>query len=585
MTDRGPNDHAREDNVGGDLPTVDPADFVSLLSQSGYLAIAADAETGDLIQINGPAQSFIGERSDQPPHMSDLLTVESLRRLVEEILPMLRLGHSWRGNLEATGSRMVEMSFNGVLAGERLDVVMGLGRDVGAEQQMVAELTRRANEDELTGLANRSPLDARLGQLMADNTPFAIAYFDIDRFKRINDNYGHETGNGVLQAVGSRLERAVRPGDLVARVGGDEFVVVMAGIGDVEAALPITERLVEVISAPGLLADGAEIMLSASAGVAVGIGHGTPTEVIREADAAMYQAKSAARGSVELYSDEARAADARRHLLAQALESAISHRAIRVSYLPVFDLLSHEVVGVEALARWPQPDGSAVSPAEFIPLAAELGLLRDLDDLVMETAMMAIAPITANGKPVPLHVNVSASRLDRYLPERILDILDRFDFKSSRLTLEVTEEALAIDPDNAETITRRLAASGVRIALDDFGTGYSSLSHLTRFGLHSLKIDRAFVGGIGTENNSGPIIDAVLNLAASLGLEVVAEGIETAAQRHILLEAGCTQGQGFLMSRPLLIEELTEFMAPVSEPALLNPGAPTGHRAPSEHHA
>ncbi len=551
-----------------DAATLWP-DIDGLLTRCDILTFAAEPETGDLIHLNQPARQHLVAGPDEIPHVSELLSTDSLRHIIENILPELSNGGSWQGNLETVEGSTLDVGLVGVIDDGELLRIVGIGRDITAEADRLAELAHQATHDELTGLASPAGLMHRIDELSTASAPFAVTYIDLDGFKVINDNYGHDVGDDLLRSVAERLERSIRPSDVVARIGSDEFAVVLGGISQVDDAANAAQRLIELVAAPGLEADGQQVQLSASAGVAVASSEIDSSELLSSAEGAMHQAKATFPGTVSIYGDEARWADRRRHGLARQLEPVITNRLIRASYQPLYDLETNQIVGVEALARWPQPDGSSVSPVEFIPLATDLGLIRDLDDLVMETAMMAIAPMVAGSTPLQLRVNVSAPRLDQYLPERVFDILERFGFDPGRLVIEVTEDALAQDPATAESIAQRLSDEGVGMSLDDFGTGYSSLSNLTNFELDSLKIDRVFVDGLGRpDSSSTAVVNAVMSLAEALGIGVVAEGIETEAQRHALMDAGCRIGQGFLMSKPITIDELADLLNGVARPTL-----------------
>jgi diguanylate cyclase (GGDEF)-like protein len=415
--------------------------------------------------------------------------------------------------------------------------------------------------DALTGLAGRARFIARLRELTAAGRPLAVVFLDLDDFKLINDGFGHDTGDRLLVEVAARLRAAVRPGDLVARLGGDEFTVLCEGIGSEQAALEVARRLQRALHEPFQVA-GQRRHVRASAGCRVAPAGGDAEELLRDADVAMYQAKNAGKDRVELFSQATRALILRRLQLEQELREALARETLAVHFQPQVELHTGRVAGAEALARWPHPEEGLISPAEFIPVAEETGLIVPLGGWVLDQACRRLAAWRAAGLPICVSVNVSVHQLaDPELLARVRESLARWQVPPRSLCLELTESALM---DAGEAPLARLAELkelGLYLAVDDFGTGYSSLGALKRLPVEVLKVDRSFIDGLGTDPEDSAIVAAVLSLAHALGLHVVAEGVESELQASQLAALGCPVAQGFLFSRAVPAGELPELAA------------------------
>ncbi len=381
-----------------------------------------------------------------------------------------------------------------------------------------------------------------------------MLFIDIDDFKVVNDSLGHAVGDALLVSVAGRLRHCVRPQDVVARLGGDEFAVMLPAVEDVAGELQaVARRMLRAFEAP--VNAGTDLV---PVHLSVGITHSELNEdagtLIRQADLAMYQAKAKGKGRFEFYDPTMAAAMLRRHDMKEELAKAIEREEILVEYQPIASLETGRIHAAEALVRWQHPVRGLISPTDFIPLAEESGLILELGRYVLTQACRQSRrwrPDDFDGVPVRLHVNISASQLrDPELIPTVCAVLEETGVPADRLALEITESELLDDSELSASRFAELRALGVRISLDDFGTGYSSLSYLHSLPLDSLKIAKPFVDGLVGEGREASFIGVIVDLARKLGLEVIAEGIETPAQLAALQELGVELGQGFLVGRP-----------------------------------
>jgi diguanylate cyclase (GGDEF)-like protein len=418
----------------------------------------------------------------------------------------------------------------------------------------------QALHDDLTGIPNRRQLLARLELDIERERPFALLMLDLDRFKEVNDALGHTHGDRLLCEVAARLGRTVRHGDLLARLGGDEFALLVADAGDAATGLELAERIAAVLHEDFVIG-GVPIFVEASIGVAVYPGHGQTAEaLLQAADIAMYAAKRAGT-SCEAYEPERdrRAPDQVARL--GELRRAIEHDELVLHYQPKVDLRTGQVSGVEALVRWSHPDRGLIPPGEFLPLAEHTGLIVPLTTWVIDTALAQCRAWREAGIDLPVAVNVSErSLLDPRFPDHVAELLASHELSGERLQLELTERSLIGDLRVASGVVEGLHAIGVNISVDDFGTGYSSLSRLRDLPINELKIDRSFVTDLDEGGQGAAIVRSVIDLGHHLGLEVVAEGVETAQTLGELRELGCDAAQGFVLLRPAAAESVTAWL-------------------------
>ncbi|HST40383.1 MAG TPA: EAL domain-containing protein [Conexibacter sp.] len=427
-----------------------------------------------------------------------------------------------------------------------------------------AELKRLATRDTLTGLPNRALLIDRLTQALArarrTGSEAAVVFCDLDHFKLVNDSLGHDVGDWVLREVAGRLAGAVRPGDTVARFGGDEFVVVADGI-TADGARRLAARLHGALESPLQHPDSGEHLISASLGIALAGADLDAQEAVRRADSALYEAKRDG-VATRLYSDELHRRATAQLALHTALRGALAREELRLVYQPIVRAEGCTVIGFEALMRWEHPQLGCVSPARFIPAAEETGLMVELGDWALATAAAQAQRWAAARTPVIVSVNLSARQLlDPELVGRVQRTLADSGLDAALLAVEVTETALLEHDVRAARSLAALAALGVHVALDDFGTGWSSFARLRRLPIETIKIDREFVAGLGVDPDARAIVTAMIGLARGLDLFVTAEGVETEDQLELLRELGATHLQGYHLGRPAPAAEATALLA------------------------
>jgi diguanylate cyclase (GGDEF)-like protein len=427
-----------------------------------------------------------------------------------------------------------------------------------AIQRKAAEesIRHQALHDPLTGLPNRTLLLDRLAHWgeRADRSGSraGVIFIDLDLFKLVNDALGHEGGDEVLVEATQRMHQAMRPMDTLARVGGDEFVLLCEDIASEPDALKIVERLLAAFEEPFKVA-GAERQLSASIGIVLGPAGSSPTDLLRDADAAMYSAKEQGGGRFELFDEAMRERSAQWSRTESELRQGLQRGELFNAYQPIVSLATG-VIGFEALVRWTHPERGQVLPGEFIPVAEQSGLIVPLGRSVLEEACRAAVswPSVGEDAPAPIvTVNLSPRQVaSPGLVESVAEVLAETGLDPSRLKLEITEMVLIRNTERALDTLKELKSLGVGLILDDFGTGYSSLGYVKRFPIDVLKIDRSFINGMSRDSQNSAIVSAVLSMGEALGLEVVAEGVETCDQARQLESLGCRLAQGFLFARP-----------------------------------
>ncbi|HUI04039.1 MAG TPA: EAL domain-containing protein [Acidimicrobiales bacterium] len=436
------------------------------------------------------------------------------------------------------------------------------------EEERAAEeaLAHAYLHDSLTGLPNRTLFTYRLAYALArgNRAPgtVAVLVLDLDRFKAINDGLGHEVGDEVLVAVAERLEAADGAAEVIARLSGDEFLVLFDGDDAERDASAYAQRVLHALATP-VRAGGNEIFITASVGIAATSARVTEaTALLSNADAAMYQAKKRGGGTVEVFGEIMRMRILDRMNTEHALHRALERRELRLFYQPVVEINGSRAVGVEALLRWQHPDQGLVAPGRFIPVAEESGLIIPIGAWVLHEACRQLRMWQADhvgGPHGAVEVNLSARQIDHpEIVDTVGRILEETGLPPASLTLEITESALMHDAASALRVMRALKDLGVTLAIDDFGTGYSSLSHLQRFPLDILKIDKSFVDELGADRGGEEIVAAVVKLAHALGLQVIAEGVETEQQLAALGRLDCDLAQGYLFSRPVPAHELVD---------------------------
>ena len=471
----------------------------------------------------------------------------------------------------------VEVSGYRLALGERSLHALTM-RDITMRRRVEAQLLEKqqhldhlAHHDQLTGLPNRLFLAAHLPGAIEEakrtGSMLAILFLDLDRFKHINDSRGHETGDKLLKAVAQRIRTTTRTDDIVVRMGGDEFIVVLKSVATAEQINETASRVTEALAAPVLI-DGRTLVTTASIGVSLYPRDGsTMGELLRQSDTAMYQAKDRGRNNFQLFSPVMERKLKERIAIESSLRAALQSRQLDVHYQPIVDIESHRVVALEALLRWRHPAHGFVPPDRFIAVAEETGLIVPIGEFVLERAIEDAARWRGAGNNVvPIAVNISAVQLQRSdLAATIARLTRTHHVSASMLQLELTESALferreGRNGDSSQDAIARLRELGTRIAIDDFGTGYSSLSYLKSWRVDYLKIDRSFVRDLVTDMSDLAIVEAIMAMAKHLNIEVVAEGIEGWQQLEKLRQLGCPYAQGFLFARPVPFDQCQRYL-------------------------
>jgi diguanylate cyclase (GGDEF)-like protein len=444
-------------------------------------------------------------------------------------------------------------------------------------QEANAELQRIVLHDALTQLPNRVLLADRIEQAVQackrNSTVCAVLFIDLDRFKTVNDSLGHFVGDELLRAVAERLRSAVREEDTVARLGGDEFVILLRGVAHADDAVQVAKKIIEVVSQP-VRSHGHEMHVTCSVGVSLYPHHGESAEaLITSADVAMYHVKKARRNDFELFTAEMKLFFPRRLALENELRKALERKQFVLHYQPQVDVMSGELTGVEALLRWHHPEKGMVMPSEFIPLAEETGLIVPLGRWVLHEACSQNKAWQRQGLRAPrVAVNISGVQFQQKdLVDSIAQALRVSGLDPRCLELEITESVIMHNASEAIVMLEKLGQMGVDISIDDFGTGYSSLSYLKRFSIDKLKIDQAFIRNVSSDQDDAAIVKAIIALAHSLRLRVVAEGVEHAEQLQFLRSLGNDEYQGYFHSRPLPAAELERYLQTADRP-VGNPG-------------
>ena len=513
--------------------------------------------------------------------VADLVHPEDLDRLLDQVPDVVTtpgMSPAFDARVAHTdgGWRHMEIVATNLLENPAVEGIVVNARDVTERVEVAAQLEERAFHDDLTGLPNRALLVDRLQDALhrasRHQRSVGVLFLDLDRFKVVNDSLGHGAGDDLLREVARRLERTVRPGDTVARLGGDEFVVVIGDMLRPTDALTAAERVRRSLARPVDL--GAEsTVISTSIGIAIARGDESPGDLLRDADIAMYRAKEQGRDRAELFDDNLREQAVRRHSVGQELRLAIDADNIEVYFQPIVRIADGGIAGAEALARIRAETGELLLPDQFIDIAEDSGTIAELGSRVLVLALQCLSAWgRRTDERLTMAVNVSARQLaDAAFPGVVADALEGSGLDPARVALEFTESALIAANPVTERVLDDLTGLGVRIGLDDFGTGFSSLAYLKRFPIDFLKIDRSFVAGLGDDDGDAAIVAGTIALAHSMGLQVVAEGVETEDQLDRLRRLHCDLAQGYHFSEPVTDAEFDRFLGRTWTPSSVSP--------------
>jgi diguanylate cyclase (GGDEF)-like protein/PAS domain S-box-containing protein len=479
------------------------------------------------------------------------------------------------GVLGLHSTELREFSASDIAFAQALANVLG---DAFEHQVTEDNIRHRALHDPLTGLPNRALFMDRLQQaierLRRHDSPAAVLFLDLDRFKLVNDSHGHEVGDELLAAVAPRLKQALRSSDTVACFGADEFAILLEEIADEHDAVDMAQRVASVFTRPFVLA-GSEHFVTTSVGIALAGGGERAEDLLRDADAAMHRAKERGRARYELFDEGIRGRAISRLRVENDLRRALERDELTLDYQPQISLVDRSIVGVEALLRWEHPDRGRIPPGDFIGIAEETGLIEPIGRWVLDRACRQAAhwyQMRPDAAPISMSVNLSAVQFrNRNLSETVADAVRGAGLDPAYLSLELTESVMVVYADNLMETLEALKALGVGLVLDDFGTGYSSLAYLTRLPLDALKVDRSFIDGLGTDPRDTAVTEAIVAMAHALSLRVVGEGTETERQVAELTRLDCDLAQGYYFSRPVPAGEITRMLQ--RGPAWLSAGA------------
>ena len=531
-------------------------------------SVSAYDREGNCIFLNASFANRLGVAQGDAigRHAGDLLGPEAGARSLSLDQVVFRSGRAlptYEEEFEDADGRLTWLTTKSPLrdAQGTIIAVLTSSLDISDRKKAERHLVHLAHHDALTGLPNRTFLQDRLrreiGRARRGDRLFALLLLDLDRFKSVNDALGHHAGDELLKAVGTRLKALAGDEDTFARLGGDEFALLQTGINSAQEAIDLAERVIAVMSEPFLIF-GEEIVAGASIGMVLHPNDGDDAEnLLKKADIAMYRAKSEGRNVYRAFSQEMMAAAQTRISLEAELRRALLNREFELFYQPQIDLRTGRIIGAEALIRWRHPTKGLVRPLDFLPFAEEMGLIIPINEWVMREACREAQSWQELGLPrLRIAVNLSPVQFrNRSMTDLVANILERSRLDPTLLELELTESILVSDAESVTAELRRLRAMGVSVSIDDFGTGYSSLAYVKKFPVDRIKIDQSFVRNITTDPNDAAIVRAIVNLGHSLGIDVIAEGVDSPEHVDMLRAEGCHEAQGYLFARPCPAED------------------------------
>ncbi|WP_044895302.1 putative bifunctional diguanylate cyclase/phosphodiesterase [Bacillus alveayuensis] len=533
--------------------------------------IITDAK-GNILLTNPAFEVATGYSDDEVRGKNPRILQSGLhdQKFYEKMWEEIKTNGFWKGeiwNKRKDGELFVEwLTISSVKDQEgNVSNYIAIFSDITEHKQNVEQLKRLAHYDILTGVPNRYLFTKRLKSLIQTSRKyhqqFALLFLDLDRFKNINDTLGHHIGDLLLQKAAQRLKGILRKQDTIARIGGDEFVIILPNLKHIREAIHIAERIIESLKASFWL-NGQEVYISTSIGISFYPYDGEDIEtLVRNADRAMYEAKKSGRNHFELYHNELHINDKETLLLENALRKAIDCNELQLHYQPQMDTQTKQICGVEALLRWKHPKMGFVSPGKFIPIAEESGLIAPISDWVLRQACEDLKKLHLDYPHLKMSINISSIYFQQAdFMKKLQSVIEAANIHSRLLELELTESTIM--PNAEQSIERlvKLKLLGLKIAIDDFGTGFSSLSYLHRFPIDILKIDQSFIKHVSSYQDDASIVTAIIKMAHDLRLQVIAEGVETNKQFKFLQKQGCDYVQGYYVSKPLPLPELDELL-------------------------
>lgn len=540
--------------------------LLGFISAANDLIFCADP-SGEILYANRAFQNLVHNESEEMNKRTlyEMVNSDVRVKITNLVAKVIREGKPEHLEVSFVTEKErtidVEMGLSVDIRDGALPVVWGVCRDITERKLAQVELYKLAHHDILTGLPNRILLEDRILQAKAlsnrTKKGFALLFLDLDRFKIINDTLGHSIGDELLQLVAGRLKRSLRETDTVARIGGDEFIIVLVGTRGKSDVSSLSEKVLKSMSLPFHLKDH-ELFITSSIGICLyPEDEGSLDEMMKKSDIAMYHAKALGRNNYQYYDSQMDQNASRRFLISNSLRKGLENNEFRLYYQPKVDVSSGRIVAMEALVRWEHPELGLLSPLEFIQLAEESGLIVQLGEWVIREACQQNVKWQNEGvSNLRVAINLSGYQLQhKSLLSSIGAILAETGISPDNLEFEITESVVMQNPDFAVSILAAITDLGIHISIDDFGTGYSSLAHLKRFSVNTLKIDKSFVRDVSSNSTDAAIATAIIAMGNSLNLNVIAEGVETQAQYDFMKEKNCGQVQGFLFSRPLPSDE------------------------------
>ena len=546
-------------------------ELVELIEYSSNEIYILDIDTLDYLYANKGARDALGYTKQELLSMNvKEINPDLTQERIEEIASTMKSkGYALNRAIHKRkdGTRYPVQSYIHTLTYQNRDAIVLFDTDISQTLQLEQELHHQAHHDLLTGLPNRMLFHDRLSQAIVSakrhETKFALLFLDLDHFKTINDSLGHQIGDKVLIEATKRLKSILREEDTLSRLGGDEFTIILKDIHDIKDIVTVAKKINHILKEP-IYIESQQLYISASIGISI-YPDNTHTEenLIKYADTAMYKAKEDGRDRFAFYSTEMTEDAYRNVVLENSLRIAIKEQQFEIYYQPQYDAKNERIVGMEALVRWQHPHLGIIPPNEFIPMAEKVGLIVEIDKIVMQKAMQQFATWYRDGlKPGTLALNLAMKHLNEqeFIPY-LLNTMQQYNFHPSWLEMELTEGDIMRDPETSIKKLNILHEIGIELAIDDFGTGYSSLSYLKKFPLTKLKIDRSFIKDIPTDEEDIAITKAIIALSKSLRLKLIAEGVETEEQRLFVRDNGCNYIQGYYYSKPIPAQEVTTLLS------------------------
>ncbi|MEH6909381.1 MAG: EAL domain-containing protein [Oceanicoccus sp.] len=558
-------------------------DILSQAVQHSPVSVMITNPAGEIEYVNPFFEKASGYSSAEAKgrNLGFTLQNENHDHLMTQISELVSKSQQWGGemcNIRADG----ELFWENVKVSPLMDSNNCLSHyivvkeDITVRRNYEQQLVRQAHYDDLTGMANRALMIERLTQALqqADQHQHQVAVLgiDLDDFKNVNDSVGHTYGDTLLKEAAQRLSRCIRSGDTVARMGGDEFEVVLSYVTDPNDVAQMAQRIVQQFSKPFCI-DDREYSVTCSVGIALYPENGNnPHQLVRNADLAMYQSKDMGRNQYQFFTEDINQRLIDRLELESKLRKVVDNNELVLHYQPIYDVTTKKIAGFEALVRWTQADGKLKMPDNFIPVAENIGVIREIDSWVLATACRDTGALLRNGNNnLRLAINISPIQLEvEGYAEFVMSQLEANQLQPHHLELEITERVLVTDAETTDNNIKALAEYGIRMSVDDFGTGYSSLGYLQRYPLHTLKIDRSFVLPMDSNADARRLVETILLMAHGLGMDVVAEGVENEEQYELLREMGCQEAQGYLLSRPVSLEEIQRIVTLQNRPGSAN---------------